>query len=95
MTKDNLQFGLDSRLELAFAQEIKEKFPDVQLQRGHSSTFGFQQEVVLDGMSEDEYCAWVIARGWRGCSSLVKTKNNEFERLYALAINRYPTAFSE
>ncbi len=95
MITDNVQFGLDSRLELAFAQEIKEKFPGVQLRRGHSSTFGFQQEVVLDGMSEDEYCAWVIARGWRRCSSLTQAKNDEFDRLYALAIERYPKAFGE
>ena len=95
MITDNVQFGLDSRLQLAFAQEIAEKFPNVRLQHGHSPTFGFQQEVVLEDMTEDEYCAWVIARGWKGCSSLIKAKNNELDRLHALAKERYPIAFAE
>lgn len=107
MTKDLLYFGHDygskapanARLQSDFISEIKERYPSVRLEDCFDTVDGYRQGIEIDGVAQDDYFAWAIARGWDTCSfrlSLIRGQNHKnFDRLIALAKTKHPEAFAD
>jgi hypothetical protein len=54
--------------EKEFMTETKEVFPEITFMDAYSEFKGYRQEVYLPEDKVVDYFAWVIAKGWLGCS---------------------------
>ncbi len=100
--EDLLYFGHDldanavnhARLEDNFIKEVKEKYPLVRLKNRYDN--GFKQRLDLPDVSQEDYYAWLIARGWAKCSlSFALVPQQRKSELMERAKEEYPDAFSE
>ncbi len=91
----------NARLEEGFIRESKERFPSAILTDAHDDVRGYRQTISIEGVDQDDYFAWVIARGWTNSSfrlSIIKldaSRNDKFKNLVSLSKQQYPTAHDE
>lgn len=99
---DIIYFGYEdnaTKLEKEFIEEVKLSFPNVILKDAYNSIKGYRQEVHLDKSDEDNYCSYLIGKGWFEMSltlQIAMMDKTEHEKLYTwlnLAKKQYPKAF--
>lgn len=109
--QDLVYFGYDwtdnersnQKIEDKFISDIKDKFKNVKLVDAYDQIKGFRQEIYLEKSDSDNYYAWIIAEGWKGCSLTLSlaslavatdVKQKEFiDRIILLAKEQYPDNF--
>jgi len=99
---DIIYFGYEddsTKLEKEFIDEVKIAFPNVILKNAYDSIKGYRREVHLDKSDEDNYCSFLIGKGWfemsltLQISMLDKAEHEKFNKWFNLAKKQYPEAF--
>ena len=94
------EYNADSKKnETDFINEIKERFPNIELIDAYDSIKGYRQEVYLEENESDNYFSWLIAFGWVELSltgQVMLFDKEQKEKLYRyinLAKSQYPNNF--
>ena len=99
---DLIYFGYEdnaTEIEKEFIEEVKIAFPNVILKDAYDTIKGYRQEVYLDKSDEDNYCSFLIGKGWfemsltLQISMLDKAEHEKFNKWFNLAKKQYPEAF--
>ena len=102
--QDLMYFGYEwdadsKKNEADFIEEIKVKFPNVELKNAYDSIKGYRQEVYLEESESDNYWAWLIAFGWLELSLagqlmlMDKKQKEKLNKYINLAKSQYPQNF--
>jgi hypothetical protein len=94
-------FGIEDRsnaiIEQNFIEEFKKKFPDAAIDDAQDRTMGYSQSIRIENIYRNDYYAWMVARGWGGTSTIMKTeslsKKKFKQRVTKLAKAKYPHTF--
>lgn len=84
------------QLQSQFNNEIKEKFPDVDLRDAYDEIKGYRQEVHLPEDQRENFKVWLLGNGWFDMSMTMQLlmmsedKEDEIKSLIELAKIQYP-----